>query len=346
MNGNYHIVKPADHDGWLAERMKGIGSSDAGTLMGISPFSTPLKLWRQRMGIDPPTPESESMRNGHYLEPAVAEYFAGATGSVIDYSSEGDWMAVNNEKDYLRVSPDRLFWPEGAEHRMDNRLILEIKSTSKYVDPDSLPLYWVCQVQYQMGVMGVPIAAIAWITSNPRLQMGHTWIRFNPAFFKKLTEVIDKFWNENIIKRIEPEPITEEDMMLKWPTSVTDRNVTAEPADVNNCREYLRLTKEKEDLEVQLSAVTALIKKKIGDGEFLVSPDPETGHPVTIARFKSVNETVFDEKRFENEQPEEYLKYLRKHFDKNLFKEEDKENWKKYTTQQKGARRFAVILKE
>ena len=124
------------------------------------------------------------------------------------------------------------------------------------------------------------------------------------------------------------------------------RSVTAEPADINNCREYLRLTKEKENLEVQLSAVTALIKKKIGDGEFLVSPDPETGHPVTIARFKSVNETVFDEKRFETEQPEEYLKYLRQHFDKNLFKEEDKENWKRYTTQQKGARRFAVTLKE
>ena len=343
---SYTIIRPKDHDGWLAERKKGIGSSDAGTIMGVSPFSTPLKLWRQRKGLLEPFKESEAMRNGHYLEPAVAEYFAGSTGSVIDYSSEGDWIAADNERPYLRVSPDRLFWPEGTEHLPENRLILEIKSTSKLVDPDNLPLYWVCQVQYQMGVMGIQMAAIAWISSEPRLSMGHAWLRFNPAFFKTLTDAIDHFWNYNILKDIEPEPIDEDDVSLRWPTSEDNKLIRAEDADIENCREYLRLSREKDEIEKQLSHVTTAIKTRIGDGEALITTDPDTGKTETIARFKSINETVFDEEKFHQEKPEEYVKYIRKFFDKNTFKDEDKANWNAYSTKKKGTRRFSVVMKQ
>lgn len=343
---SYTVIRPADHDGWLAERLKGIGSSDAGTIMVVSPFSTPLKLWRQRMGIDPPVRESEAMRNGHYLEPAVAEYFAGATNSTIDYTSEGDWMAADTERPYLRVSPDRLFWPDGVEHTPENRLILEIKSTSKIVDPDNLPLYWVCQVQYQMGVMGIPMAAIAWVTGQPRLSMGHAWLRFNPAFFKTLTDAIDVFWNENILKKIEPEALDENDVSLLWPTSEDGKYVQADESDIDNCREYLRLTKEKEEIEEKLGMVTTALKSRLESAEALIATDPDTGKTETVVRFKSINETVFDEEKFHNEKPEEYVKYLQQYFDKNTLKEEDKALWNAYCTKRKGARRFAVLLKE
>lgn len=342
----YTIVRPADHDGWLAERKKGIGSSDAGTIMCVSPFSTPLKLWRQRMGIDPPVKESDAMRNGHFLEPAVAEYFASATNSAIDYSSEGDWLAVNTEKPYLRVSPDRLFWPEGVEHTQANRLILEIKSTSKIVDRDNLPNYWVCQVQYQMGVMGVPMAAIAWVTGSPRLMMDFAWVRFNPAFFETLIAAIDHFWNENILKGVEPDPIDEDDARLRWPESEDNKLVQASDADVDNCRRYLSLTREMEDLKEQIGHVAAAIKTRIADAEALIATDPETGRTTTIARFKSINETVFDEEKFRDENPAEYAKYIQQHFDASALKDEDKITFNKYSTKRKGARRFSVLLKE
>ncbi len=341
----YTIIKPKDHDEWLAERRKGIGSSDAGTIMGVSPFSTPLRLWRQRMGLDEPVKETASMRNGHYLEPAVAEFFAHETGSVIDYSSEGDWIAADNDRPYLRVSPDRLFWPEGAQHDPKNWLILEIKSTSKLVDPDNLPLYWVCQVQYQMGVMGIPMAAIAWITSEPRLSMNYAWVRFNPNFFKTLTDAIDHFWNNNLQKGIMPDPVDEDDMSLRWPHSEDGKLIPATADDISNCREYNALLKDKEELESRISMLASAIKGRIGDGEALIAPDEETGKSVTIARFKSINETVFDEERFHQEKPEEYLKYVSTYFDKATFKDEDKANWKAYTTTKKGARRFSVLLK-
>lgn len=342
---SYIEIRPADHAGWLAERAKGIGSSDAGTIMGVSPFSTPLRLWRQKTGIDPPVPETAAMRNGHYLEPAVAEFFANASGSTIDYSSEGDWIAADAERPYLRVSPDRLFWPNGAPHEPDKRLILEIKSTSKLVDPDNLPLYWICQVQYQMGVMGIPMAAIAWITSQPRLQMDYAWVNFNPAFFKTLTEAIDRFWNENVLKGVPPEAIDDTDAGLLYPRSEDNKIVTADETDIENCREYLRLIAEKDKLEEQIGQVTTAIKTRIKDAEALISTDPETGQATTIVRYKSINENVFDEEKFRNEEPDEYQKYLMTVFDKTLFKDEDKIRFKKYSDKRKGARRFSVLLR-
>lgn len=69
---------------------------------------------------------------------------------------------------------------------------------------------------------------------------------------------------------------------------------------------------------------------------------PDTGEMTTIARFKSVNETVLDEDRLRDEEPEECAKYMRRFFDKKLFKEEDKDRFKRYSTNRKGARRFSV----
>ncbi len=335
------IIRPKDRAEWLEERKKGLGSSDAGTILGASPFSSPLRLWRQKLGLDPPVPETDAMRNGHYLEAAVAEWFANETASRVDPDSAGDWLAVDDERPYLRVSPDRIFWPEGAERDDANRCILEIKSTSKIVDPGNLPLYWICQVQYQMGVMGIDMAAIAWVTGQPRLSMGHTWVRFNPAFYKTLTDALDRFWNVNILQRVPPEAVDEEDIRILFPRSEA-RHEAATVKDVETCKLYNELEREMDDLGKRLESVGTEIKARMRDAETLVWIDPDTGEMTTIARFRSVNETVLDEDRLRDEEPEEYAKYMRRYFDKKLFKEEDKDRFKRYSTTRKGARRFSV----
>ena len=340
----YDIIRPASHEEWLAERQKGIGSSDAGTIMGISPFSSQLRLWRQRRGIDPPTPESPAMRNGHFLEPAVAEWFADTTRSTIDYSSEGDWLAADRDRPWLRVSPDRLFWPEGVEHTAANWCILEIKSTSKIVDPDDLPYYWVCQVQYQMGIMGITHAAIAWVTSEPRLDFGYAWIRFNPAFFETLTGAIDTFWKKNILGGEQPAAIDGRDASLLWPTSSDNKTVQATTADVDMCLKYTDLKKKKEELETELLRLEDDIKIRFADAEYLQATDPETGEVKTIARYKSINETVFQEEKLHEEEPDKYVKYLVEVFDKKTFKDDNADLFKRYSRKVKGARRFSVNL--
>ena len=339
----YTIIRPSTHEGWLQERLKGIGSSDAGTIMGASPFSTPLRLWRQRMGIDPPVTETPAMRNGHFLEPAVAAYFADATGALIDPSSEGDWLAVDDECPWLRVSPDRLFYPEGVAQTRENRCILEIKSTSKPVDKANLPLYWVCQVQYQMGVMGIGMAAIAWLTAFPRLTMDHAWVRFNPGFYATVKGAIDRFWNENILKGIEPEALDVEDTLLRYPRSAGGKVCTATDEDLDNCRRYLELKSEREQLDEEILRVETAIRASVRDAEAMTARDPSTGETRTLVRYKSVNESRFDEEAFRMEHPDEYRLYLKTVFDRKELEQNDRGLYDKYLSTVKGPRRFSVL---
>lgn len=80
---------------WLAARMHGplgdipytVGGSDVAAIFGLSPWMTPLELWKIKKG-QMKTPEkanSGQLEMGHLLEPIAAHWFARKTGyTVID----------------------------------------------------------------------------------------------------------------------------------------------------------------------------------------------------------------------------------------------------------------------
>lgn len=336
----YHIVRPATHEDWLQQRKTKIGASSAGTIMGVSPFTTKYQLWAQMKGLLPPTEESDAMFNGHSWELAVADWFERKGYGVIDHDSEGDWFAIDDEHSWRGVSPDRLFWEPGAEQTSDNWLLMEIKSTAKIVDKDNPPLYWFCQIQYQMGVMGIRKGVLAWVTSEPRLGFDCLWVDFNPTFFNNMIREIDKFWLENIQKNIEPEQTTAEDFAIKYPTSVDKKTVEATESDIENCREYLRLKAESKDIETRLKDITSEIQASFKDAELMTVRFD--GKSIILAKHKSINETVFDETRFRNEHSDVYDKYVKTVFDKTGFKKGNSKLMAQYTSTIKGARRFSV----
>ena len=114
------ILRPSSREEWLKERERGIGSSEVGTILGVNPFETPYQLWRRKRGLDEPKQETFAMKAGHYLEDAVSKFYADATGKEIIKSSSSDWIIVNSEKDFLRVSPDRTFWLPGLPKSQSN----------------------------------------------------------------------------------------------------------------------------------------------------------------------------------------------------------------------------------
>lgn len=126
---SYTIIRPKDRNEWLKHRESGIGSSEVGTILGLNPFETPYQLWRRKKGLDAPKQENFAMKAGHYLEDAVSLFYRDETGKEIIKASAGDWLIVNNEKTYLRVSPDRTFWIPGRTKSDRNKGILECKTT-------------------------------------------------------------------------------------------------------------------------------------------------------------------------------------------------------------------------
>ena len=302
----YHIVRPANHDAWLAERAKGIGSSEAGTILGVSHFDTPMKLWAKKVGLTPPTAETFAMEAGHELEPAIAHWYASRTGAYVLPDSVGDWLAVDNERPWRRVSPDRLFFRAGDARTRENLCILECKSTSRNVSRESFPQSWFWQVQYQMGVMGVRHAVIAFLTCyGGRYAFDWVEVEFDPDSFALLVEKLDHFWNVNVLQRIQPEQVlTNEDAQLRWREATQGSRLVASGEQEALVKSYLEAEKAKKEAEERMDGIALQIRRFMEDKETLVSSSDKV-----LLTYKNSSSVRFDTTAFKNARPDEYSQF-------------------------------------
>ncbi len=293
---NTIIIKPKDRTEWLKHRQSGIGSSEVATILGLNPWETPYQLWRRKKGLDTPKDETFAMKAGHYLENAVAQFWADETGREVIKSSAGDWLIVNTAKDFLRVSPDRTYWLSGMPKNKDNKGILECKTTQMSIDPDDLPKHWFCQVQYQLGVSEYQQGSLAWLCSGR--EFGYKDIAFVPDFYAWMIEEIERFWVDNILGNIEPAAVTAEDVVKKYARH-TDGKIIEVGDDIYDA--YLELKKVKEQIaqyEEKKKAWEEKLKLGFGDAEAISYGGQ------TLATWKAAADSAkFDAKAFAKANP-------------------------------------------
>lgn len=288
---------------WLADRGLGIGASEAGTVLGVNPWETPYQLWRRKRGLDGPKEESAAMRAGHYLEDAVARFYAGETGAEIIKRTAADFSIVCAERPHLRVSPDRLFWPPGARHGERQKAVLECKTTRMSVDAESVPMHWYCQLQMNMGVGEYDSGALAWLTRGS--DFGYRNYDLDPDFFGWMTGELDRFWTDCVVGGREPESVTAADVELKGRVSP---GVSVEATDeVFEAAERLAEAKRKaEEAAKEADALADTLKVYMGDADTLAYRGR------TLCTWKAGKESRrFDAKRFEAENPETAARYMK-----------------------------------
>jgi putative phage-type endonuclease len=69
---------------WLNWRSKGIGSSDAPVIMGVSPYMTRLELWKEKLGLERKDRSSFATELGNKFEIRARSWFCLDTGIEID----------------------------------------------------------------------------------------------------------------------------------------------------------------------------------------------------------------------------------------------------------------------
>lgn len=303
-----------DRSEWLLARKDGIGASEVATIVGLNPWETPYQLWRRKIGLDAPKQENFAMRAGHYLEDAVAQFWADETGNEIIKASVDDFMFIDEKKPYLRVSPDRTYWLEGLPKNDDNKGILECKTTQKIIDADDLPKHWFVQVQMNLGVAGYQHGSLAWLTQGR--EFGYKDLAFVPDFYSWLVEEVDKFWIDNIQGKKEPTAANVQDILLKYNTH-TDGKVVEVGDEIFTAYKDLKLIKEELNaLEERKTELEEKIKFGFGDAEAISYGGQ------TLATWKAPKPSnKFDAKAFTVAYPD-------------LAKE--------FTTQTQGARRFLL----
>lgn len=291
-------IIPKDHKEWLAERGKGIGSSDVGIIVGVSPFKTPYQLWQLKLGLAKPDEETEATIMGHLLEDAVAQRWAKATGRQIIKASAEEWMYIHPTKDYFRASPDRLYYEQGAKHNEANKCVLECKTTMYSVNKEELPKHWYAQVQWLMHVSGMKKASLAWIELKFR-KFDYVDIPYNKRFCEWLESKVEEFWQVNILQKVEPQITNLGDVVCKFPNSIEGKVIQADGNLNSKVAKVKEIKAQIKELESAQEKLEEEIKMEMKDAEAI-----ECNGSI-ICTWKSGKAAErFDAKTFKAEHPE------------------------------------------
>lgn len=298
------IIKYKNREEWLQGRSKGIGASEAGTILGLNPWETPYQLWRRKKGIDPPKQENFAMKAGHYLEDAVSKFYADESMCQIIKASTDDFTILDVDNPMLRVSPDRTFWRNGVRHNDASKSILECKTTQMSIDPDNLPKHWFCQLQMNLGVGEYKDGALAWLTMGR--EFGYRDIEFDADFYEWMKGELISFWEKYIVGGDEPLAYNAQDVMLKNPIHVKGKEVVATKEILEQIARLKQVNEEAKQAKAEKDEIENNLKMFFGDAESVVD-----SNGTVLATWKAPKPSMkFDEVLFENTVGSEaYMKY-------------------------------------
>lgn len=187
-----------DRDSWLKARRAGIGGSEIAGILGLSKWSTPLSIWRDKVGLGVEVEPSWPMKQGTHNESLIAD----------------EWARLNNcilhELPFLRdadhphrcASVDRLaIFPDGHVE------IIEIKYSGRGVE--DIPDYYYTQVLWYMALTGVHQArlVVADFFHEPEGRI----VEWDAETADKLIDAVDEFWSRYVEGDEAPEPTTTEE---------------------------------------------------------------------------------------------------------------------------------------
>lgn len=146
-------VKP-DTPEWEQERRSSIGASELAAVLGLSPYSTPLDVWKHKQGVDRQFDPLLSFI-GHESEAIIEKWVHQFSG--IDVQLQPAFMARSVEHPFLHASFDR--WADGIPW--------QFKTAHHYTGhkwDEGIPTDIRVQVQGEMAVAGAERAAVVvWI---------------------------------------------------------------------------------------------------------------------------------------------------------------------------------------
>ncbi|MGP4041927.1 YqaJ viral recombinase family nuclease [Gracilibacillus sp. D59] len=184
------------HEEWLSERTKGIGGSDAATVLGLNKYKTPFELWLEKTGqSDVQEPEAEAAYFGNVLEDLVAKEFERRSGKKV---RRNNFMMQHPDHDFILANIDRKIVSEQA--------LLECKTASAFLqkdwENDEIPESYLVQIQHYLGVTGYEKAYVAVLIGGQRF----VWkeIERDDELIQMIFHAEVHFWNHHVLKNNPP----------------------------------------------------------------------------------------------------------------------------------------------
>jgi len=245
---------------WLAKRREGIGGSDAGAIMGLSNYGSPLTVYLQKKGLIENKKESVAARRGTILEPYIRQIAREEYPNL--QIEEVPYMFFSEENPFMLANIDGLIWA-GASLEINDKTVIdgwggfEAKSskTGYGFGDDEVPDSYYAQVQHYMEVLHLKWFLLSvYILETEEVK--HYFIMRNQEFIDKMISQEKDFWENNYLKEVIPAAVgleSEEDM-------ITGMFEGSEPLVLDDtlrdfCGEYVSINRQIKELEEKKQAV-------------------------------------------------------------------------------------------
>jgi len=305
-------TKEMPRDEWLTWRRKGITGTDSAAIMGYSKFKTPLMVYEDKLANLPEVEDNNHMKLGRAMEAIVADWFVDATGKKLEQRYA---MFQHAKYDWMFANIDRKVVGEKAIAEMKIANFSYSQEQWGRTGSDQVPIDYMIQVYHYMIVMGVRRGYLGVIFTDTR---EFRWYQFdlNEELAQMVINHTYLFWMNHIKQCTPPEPVTLDDLNLRYPEVVSGALIASDPMKhlcmmhEDNRKMIKRLERENEQLKIDVG-------RMIGEHREIVVDDNNK----VLARFtKPKPRTTCDLEKLKLEFPNAFKKCTRQSSPKRTVK--------------------------
>ena len=282
----------------IAERKNYIGASEAGAVLGLSHWRSPMEVWAEKTSkvehenID----DKLHIKLGNALEDFVGRLFMDETGKKVHRVNK---TLYHPKYPFIACNLDRMVYGENVP--------LEIKTAGEFMANewrgDDAPPEYVVQVLHQLAVTGAPYAYIAVLIGNRDFK--HKVIERDEDMINNIVQREVEFWTKFVEPKIMPHVTKRDDKVLNKMFAEAVDEVVPLNDDARRIVESLQAYQADGkvvdgNIDRLKNELKAMLGEKLGGttGDWRILWKPEVQNRVDMAKFKK-------------EQPELYAKYCK-----------------------------------
>lgn len=343
MGASNGLLSSNEWQGEGGTRPWGVGGSDVGAILGLSPYRSPVDVWLEK--VSPTVAGTQSghhdqlldqvgcqglgaahatrglsksgvsdelhLRFGQHLEPFVAKEYERVTGHT---THEHGSTVHHRAHKHLFAHVDRLVSTDGspvlkAAGQICTDTLLECKTASAF-SASQWGEAWGDQVPTAY------LAQCIWYTTLTGCRFAHLAvlignsevrvyrITHDQELGERLVQAALNFWDEHVMTCVPPEPRNRQEVQALYPREVGGRVVGADDDVLRKLRRLHRINELSKRLEQDAEIIKDSLAALMRDSECI------THQGVTIATWRTSAPTRrLDQARLKRERPEVYSAY-------------------------------------
>ena len=174
---------------WLEKRKHYVTGTDAGKLIGVSPWGGKFAVWLDKTGRAAPVVETPAMKAGKKFESAILQTYAEEMNCKLEHVDGYNLITCDK---YPRLGASLDGWNHDLQIPVDAKNIKW--KNEKWGDAwtDQFPEYYKAQLQVQMMVTGATFAHLAVMFSGQDFFIYS--MEYDEDMAQKILDASDEFW--------------------------------------------------------------------------------------------------------------------------------------------------------